>query len=48
MDHWETLLDTWYETTGCDRATGRPLPETLRALELDDVIAPLWGAGVKA
>ena len=48
LDHWETMLDTWYETAGYDRKTGRPTPETLRALELDDVIAPLWGAGARA
>ncbi|MBI3025210.1 MAG: hypothetical protein HYY66_05950 [Candidatus Tectomicrobia bacterium] len=48
LDQWDKLLDTWYETTGYDRASGRPLPETLRALGLEDVIEPLWGAGARA
>ncbi|MBI3085747.1 MAG: hypothetical protein HYY88_08505 [candidate division NC10 bacterium] len=41
--HWEQMLDVWYETVGYDRKTGRPLPETLRALGLDDLIPVLWG-----
>ncbi|HWU36036.1 MAG TPA: aldehyde ferredoxin oxidoreductase C-terminal domain-containing protein, partial [Candidatus Acidoferrum sp.] len=41
--HWLRLLDVWYETVGYDRKTGRPLPETLRALGLDFLIPALWG-----
>jgi hypothetical protein len=29
---------------GYDRKTGRPKPETLRALGLDDLIPALWGS----
>ena len=46
-DHWEKMLDIWYETVGYDRITGRPTPETLRSLELEEVIESLWGAEVK-
>jgi aldehyde:ferredoxin oxidoreductase len=42
--HWEQLLDVWYATVGYDRATGKPLPETLRALELDYLVPELWGS----
>ena len=42
--HWEHMLDVWYETVGYDRTTGRPLPETLRALGLDHLIPALWGS----
>jgi aldehyde:ferredoxin oxidoreductase len=41
--HWEQMLDTWYETVGYDRATGRPRPETLRSLGLEELIPALWG-----
>jgi aldehyde:ferredoxin oxidoreductase len=41
--HWEHMLDVWYEAVGYDRKTGRPWPETLRALGLDDLIPALWG-----
>jgi aldehyde:ferredoxin oxidoreductase len=42
--HWERMLDVWYEAVGYDRKTGRPQPETLRALELDFLVPALWGA----
>ncbi|MFQ5915474.1 MAG: aldehyde ferredoxin oxidoreductase family protein [Nitrospinota bacterium] len=48
LDHWEKMLDIWYETVGYDRKTGRPTPETLRSLGLEEVIESLWGAGVKS
>jgi aldehyde:ferredoxin oxidoreductase len=41
--HWEHMLDVWYEMVGYDRKSGRPTPETLRALGLDDLIPALWG-----
>ncbi len=41
--HWEHMLDVWYETVGYDRKTGRPRPETLRALGLDELVPALWG-----
>jgi aldehyde:ferredoxin oxidoreductase len=37
------MLDVWYEMVGYDRKSGRPTPETLRALGLDDLIPALWG-----
>ncbi|MCL5807615.1 MAG: hypothetical protein M1418_03500 [Deltaproteobacteria bacterium] len=40
--HWDTMLDNYYRLMGWDRQTGKPLPETLRALELDSVVADLW------
>lgn len=42
--HWERLLDVWYETVGYDRTSGRPKPDTLRALGLESLIPVLWGA----
>ena len=41
--HWEHMLDVWYETVGYDRHTGRPRPDTLRALGLEFLIPVLWG-----
>jgi hypothetical protein len=38
------MLDVWYDTVGYDRTTGRPLPETLRALGLESLIPALWGS----
>jgi aldehyde:ferredoxin oxidoreductase len=43
MEHWEKILDVWYETVGYDRKSGRPTPETLAELDLDELIEPLWG-----
>jgi aldehyde:ferredoxin oxidoreductase len=40
---WERMLDLWYEGMGYDRATGRPRPETLRALGLEWMIPAVWG-----
>ncbi|MFH1650994.1 MAG: aldehyde ferredoxin oxidoreductase C-terminal domain-containing protein [Chloroflexota bacterium] len=42
MPHWETMLDRYYQLMGWDRKTGRPLPETLKALGLEDVVPDLW------
>ncbi|MFH1609474.1 MAG: aldehyde ferredoxin oxidoreductase C-terminal domain-containing protein [Candidatus Bipolaricaulota bacterium] len=44
LEHWDRMLDIWYEIVGYDRKSGRPLPETLRALDLEDVSEALWGA----
>jgi aldehyde:ferredoxin oxidoreductase len=38
------MLDLWYEGMGYDRATGRPTPETLRALGLEWMIPAVWGS----
>jgi hypothetical protein len=43
--HWERMLDLWYEGMGYDRKTGRPRPETLRALGLDALVTAVWGKG---
>ena len=40
--HWEGMLDNYYRLMGWDRQTGKPLPETLRSLGLDSVVADLW------
>jgi aldehyde:ferredoxin oxidoreductase len=42
--HWERMVNVWYETVGYDRKTGRPRPDTLRALGLEFLIPSLWGA----
>lgn len=42
MAHWEEMLNTWYEHSGYHRDSGKPLPETLRELELDWLIPELW------
>jgi aldehyde:ferredoxin oxidoreductase len=41
------MLETYYGEMGWDPATGKPLPETLRALDLEDLIADL-SCGVAA
>jgi aldehyde:ferredoxin oxidoreductase len=40
---WDKMIDVWYRETGYDRKTGKPLPETLRALGLDWLARDLWG-----
>ncbi|MBI4301052.1 MAG: aldehyde:ferredoxin oxidoreductase, partial [Chloroflexi bacterium] len=42
--HWEGMLDNYYIEMGWDRKSGRPMPETLRALGLENVVKDLWGA----
>lgn len=37
------MLDKYYELRGWDKATGKPLPEKLRELGLDEYIDDLWG-----
>jgi aldehyde:ferredoxin oxidoreductase len=39
MENWGVMLETYYTEMGWDPATGRPLPETLRELDLEDLIA---------
>jgi aldehyde:ferredoxin oxidoreductase len=41
--HWERMLEIWYDLVGYDRTTGKPKPETLRALGLERLVADLWG-----
>ncbi|MFC1988283.1 aldehyde ferredoxin oxidoreductase family protein [Chloroflexota bacterium] len=42
VPHWDGMLDNFYKQIAWDRKTGRPLPETLKALGLDNVIEDLW------
>jgi aldehyde:ferredoxin oxidoreductase len=42
--HWARMVDIYYQEVGWDRRTGRPLPETLRSLGLDDLVMDLWGS----
>jgi len=39
--NWDQMVDTYYETRGWDKE-GRPLPETLRRVGLEDVAKELW------
>ena len=38
----DEMLDIYYREMGWDRASGRPQPETLRALDLAFVVPDLW------
>ncbi|MFC1928392.1 aldehyde ferredoxin oxidoreductase family protein [Chloroflexota bacterium] len=40
--HWNYMLDVYYQHMGWDRKSGKPLPETLRNLELEEEIRDLW------
>ena len=42
MVHWEAIRSQYYDLMGWDLATGRPLPETLQKLGLDDVVKDIW------
>jgi aldehyde:ferredoxin oxidoreductase len=42
MPHWDSMVDAYYKRMGWDRETGKPLPETLQNLGLDDVAGDLW------
>jgi aldehyde:ferredoxin oxidoreductase len=37
------MLDKYYELRGWDKATGKPTPEKLRELGLEEYIADIWG-----
>ncbi|GAF93259.1 unnamed protein product, partial [marine sediment metagenome] len=39
---WGEMLDIYYREMGWDRATGKPLPETLQKLDLASTIPDLW------
>jgi aldehyde:ferredoxin oxidoreductase len=45
--HWDHMLDVWYAGMGYDRKTGRPTPETLRALGLEWMIPAVWGTAAR-
>lgn len=38
-----SLLEAYYEFRGWDKATGKPTPEKLRELGLEDLIPDMWG-----
>jgi aldehyde:ferredoxin oxidoreductase len=42
---FDDMLAAYYDVRGWDRETGRPLPDRLRSLGLDELIPGLWGAG---
>ncbi len=41
--NWDFMIDNYYKLMGWDRKTGRPFPDTLKALHLEDLITDLWG-----
>ena len=41
MPHWDNMLENYYRLMGWDENTGKPLPETLKALGLESVISQL-------
>jgi aldehyde:ferredoxin oxidoreductase len=42
MPQWDSLRRSYYEQMGWDPETGKPLPDTLRKLQLDDAARDLW------
>jgi hypothetical protein len=36
------MIDEYYRGMGWDRHTGKPLPDTLRGLGLEDMVDDLW------
>jgi aldehyde:ferredoxin oxidoreductase len=41
-EQWPQIRETYYRELGWDPAGGRPLPDTLRALDLGGVVPDLW------
>ena len=42
LKSWDIMLDNYYQIMGWDRKTGKPMPETLRGLGLDEYISRVW------
>jgi aldehyde:ferredoxin oxidoreductase len=42
MPCWDQLLDKYYEAMGWDRDSGKPSPQTLKKLDLTELIDDLW------
>jgi aldehyde:ferredoxin oxidoreductase len=42
MPHWDSMVEEYYKGMGWDRETGKPLPDSLKRLGLDDVAGDLW------
>jgi aldehyde:ferredoxin oxidoreductase len=40
--HWDAMVESYYRNMGWDRNTGKPFPETLRSLGLEDIADDLW------
>ena len=43
MEHWDLIREIYYRAMGWDPHTGKPTPETLRALDLEELISALDG-----
>ena len=41
MENWEGMLDSYYKLMGWDVETGKPLPDTLKQLDLEELIKDL-------
>ena len=39
---WDDMLDNYYRMMGWDVKTSKPLPETLKSLDLEHIIPDLW------
>ena len=39
MQQWSSMLENYYAQMGWDPVTGKPLPETLKRLGLEDLVA---------
>lgn len=42
MQNWDEMLENYYRLMGWDVKSGKPLPETLRNLGLEDVVKDIW------
>ena len=42
VEHWDSMIDNYYKLMGWDRESGKPLPETLKAIGLEHVVSDLW------
>jgi aldehyde:ferredoxin oxidoreductase len=43
MKFWEKMLDNYYQKLGWDKKTGKPLPQTLKKLDLGHLNREVWG-----
>jgi aldehyde:ferredoxin oxidoreductase len=41
MPHWDKMLRNYYKLMGWDEKTGKPLPQTLKDLDLDFAVSML-------
>lgn len=42
---WDQVLDLYYQSMGWDVKTGKPLPNTLRDIGLEEIVADIWPNG---